>query len=60
MAVVVIIVVVVVAVAVTLSKKNNNAYPDYSVLNYSLQDTCESAHSVIECEKMGTNKYRWW
>ncbi|KZZ98385.1 hypothetical protein AAL_02903 [Moelleriella libera RCEF 2490] len=39
-AVVIIIIVVVVAVAVTVSKKNR--YPDYTALNYNLQDTCKS------------------
>lgn len=59
MAVVVIIVVVVVAVAVTLTKKNNS-YPDYSVLNYNLQDTCKFVNPE-QCGKgVEANKYRWW
>jgi ABC-type Fe3+ transport system permease subunit len=56
-AVLVIVVAVVIAVAVVVSKKN--AYPDYSTLNYKLQDTCVFLDTPAAPETLTLTWCRW-
>lgn len=44
--VIIIAIVVPVAVVVTRNKNRENAYPDYTKLNYTLLETCELLHNV--------------